>query len=259
MAEERHVSVTFEIAYEGRRDAHAMDVQLLAPAMLALGELVKEANAALNGGRSTVQLSVQADFQHKCFLINFELLQTIYEQVKGLLSDDGVRSAKELLEWLDLFKMAAGGGGGIGLFAFQKWLRGRKITGVTKLGTKDDRGRVEITVGTGASIEKIEIHQNVYTLAENPRVRRAVPQVLAPLDTDEYDRLEVRAGGATVKVIDEKDADDIKKAAFRKMVRTSRFLTRNLSPRICKFSALSTIRRPRTGASVTMGMPYLSI
>lgn len=207
MAGEDRVSVSFQIAYEGEPDAHSMDVQVLAPAMLALGDLVREANTLLNGNRATVQLSVNADFQHKCFQIDFELVQTIYEQVKSLLSDDGVRSAKELLEWLDLI---TGGtpGRAIGLFAFLQWLRGRKVKSVTALESSDHRGTVVITVGEGATVDKIEVNQNVYKLAESPKIRRSVPQVLAPLETVEYDRMEVRTG-ATKRVISQEEARDI--------------------------------------------------
>ena len=48
-----------------------MDVADLAPALLALGELIKQ--TTFNGDAAKVNLIVQSDFEHKCFQINLEL------------------------------------------------------------------------------------------------------------------------------------------------------------------------------------------
>ena len=48
-----------------------------APALLALGDLIKRANARVNGDMAKVNLIVQSDFEHKCFQVNLELVQSI--------------------------------------------------------------------------------------------------------------------------------------------------------------------------------------
>jgi hypothetical protein len=114
----------FQLAYDGEalRD-HAMDVDELAPALLAVGNLCREANRSLNEGRAEVAVRVRADFERKCFDIHFELIQSLYEQVKTLLGDDHVTTAKTLLEWIGL----PGPTGALSLFGFLKLRKGRSI------------------------------------------------------------------------------------------------------------------------------------
>jgi hypothetical protein len=67
----------FSIAYDGEAPAaggdHSIDVQTLAPALLAFGKLIREANTEFNGERSTAKVRVVSDFEHRCFSINFEV------------------------------------------------------------------------------------------------------------------------------------------------------------------------------------------
>ena len=90
----------FQIAYDGDSDTHSMDVQDLAPALVAFGRLIREANAQINGKRATVRVLVTSDFEHKCFNINFEVLQSILSQLATFLKSEEVRTARQLL--LDL-------------------------------------------------------------------------------------------------------------------------------------------------------------
>ena len=80
--------VTFQLRYDGPAlSEHGMDVADLAPALLALGELIKRANATFNGDAAKVNLIVQSDFEHKCFQINLELIQSILSSIGTLLAD----------------------------------------------------------------------------------------------------------------------------------------------------------------------------
>jgi hypothetical protein len=82
----------FQVAYDGKQvDAHSMDVQDLAPALLSFGKMVREANAQLNGKRATVKVLVTSDFEHKCFNISFEVVQTILHQIATLLHPKKLR------------------------------------------------------------------------------------------------------------------------------------------------------------------------
>jgi hypothetical protein len=120
----------FQLAYDGEalRD-HAMDVDELAPALLAVGNLCHEANRILNEGRAEVAVRVRADFERKCFDIHFELIQSLYEQVKTLLGDDHVTTAKTLLEWIGLL----GPTGTLSLFGFFELRKGRAIANAVRL------------------------------------------------------------------------------------------------------------------------------
>src|SRR5271165_7582691 len=120
----------FQLAYDGEalRD-HAMEVDELEPALLAVGNLCREINRVLNGDRADVSVRVRADFERKCFDIYFQLVQSIYEQVKAFLDDDRVETAKKILEWIGLL----GGPSAIGLFGFLKIRKGRPIQSETRL------------------------------------------------------------------------------------------------------------------------------
>jgi hypothetical protein len=62
-----------------------MDVEELGPALLVFGKRIKAANAELNKDRATVKVLVASDFEHKCFNINFEIIQTIWEQLRDFI------------------------------------------------------------------------------------------------------------------------------------------------------------------------------
>ena len=72
---------TFAIAYAGAAlDGGAMDVRDLAPALLALGQLLDAANLNLNGKTSETKLQVTATSAGS-FQIAFELVQSWTAQV----------------------------------------------------------------------------------------------------------------------------------------------------------------------------------
>lgn len=204
------MSINFQVAYDGRDDAHDMDVQLLAPALLAFGDIIRAANAELNGDKSKVQLLVTSDFEHKCFNINFQLVMTLYEQVKALLQLDDVNTAQQILIWLGIFGVTPAGA--FGLFKFLKLRRGRKVKNVTRLDSPDKRGLVSIEFGDGATVEKVEVHNHVYNLGESKEVAKAVAKAIQPIrDGEPFETIEFREAGKPQSLISRSDAEDIQK------------------------------------------------
>src|SRR5690349_18346199 len=113
MAEEAKMSRhAFSIAYDGGAgaDIHAMDVYELAPALLAFGRLIREANTEFNGTKAFAKVAVVSDFERKCFGINFEVAVGWLEQLQTLVESDGMKTAKDVLEWLGLLGITGAGG-----------------------------------------------------------------------------------------------------------------------------------------------------
>lgn len=174
MAEVEQNRKRFQVAYVGDDDSdHSMDVESLGPALLAFGKLIRAANNELNQKRTTVKVLVDSNFEHKCFLINFETLQVILDHTKDFLNDDGVKKAAEVLQKVGVL----GGTVVTGVFGYLKWRKGRKVAAVQEV--KDLPGAVVIKLeGSGHTLQ---IGADVFRLAQNPAVLEAVEGTLAPI------------------------------------------------------------------------------
>lgn len=174
------------IKYDGPALAgKSMDVAHLAPSLLALSELVKEANRYANGDRAAARVFVNADIEQKCFELDVSLVLTIWEQAKQLLADDDVRSAKEIFEWLGILGIPALG---LGLFQLIKKLKGKKIASVVVLRVKDGENIIEIKAEGDEA--PVQVSQTVYELYANVSTRQKAVAVLAPLREEGYETLE---------------------------------------------------------------------
>lgn len=177
---------SFNVLYDGPALANSeMDVRELAPALLALGALLEEANSVINDGRAQVAVQVKATFKTGCFGIELDVLQSFLQHAHNLFSNESVASAKELLEWLGLVqdnagKLIAGGGGLLWLI---KKIRGRKLNQVTLL----DTGKVRIVMDD----EAFETEENVLKLYRQFKVRQALEGVLKPLEAEGIDTFAV--------------------------------------------------------------------
>ena len=187
-------SIHTTIKFDGPAlDGKAMDVTHLAPALLALSELVKETNQYANGDRAGIRVLVNADLEQKCFELNIELALTIWEQAKLLIADERIQSAKEIAEWIGI--IGGIGGSGYGLFGLIKWLKGRKIESVTSLKIADGKTVFEIRV-VGEN-DPIQLTQSVYELYADHQTRQKAVAVLAPLRQEGYESLEFYKDGKT--------------------------------------------------------------
>ena len=96
----------FAIAYDGPALAnHTMDVETLGPALLAFGDICREAHRVVNGDDvARVKVHVKATSEG-CFDILFELVQAAqetYGSVARLVKDEDISTAKDIVEWLGL-------------------------------------------------------------------------------------------------------------------------------------------------------------
>lgn len=200
----------FSVAYDGpdKIADHTIDVDVLAPALLAFGRLVREANKEINGTAATARVMVVSDFEHKCFNVNFDVVLTVYEQVKQLIAPLEIKSAKDILEWLDLIKVVGGGAVSVlGYLGFLKWRRGREIQDVSELTDTDQSGLVAVRIQ--GEKNQVHIHTHTWNLANNPKALAAARDALSPIGADGFDNMVLRDGDAVVGRIEKEEADDI--------------------------------------------------
>lgn len=183
-----HMSkATFHVLYDGPALVnHEMNVNDLAPALLALGEVIEAANDVLNGAkRAKVNLNVRASFRTGCFGIELDVAQTLLQHVGSLFGSLPTITAQDLLKCLGLLwdngdKAIAYGGG---LLFLLKKLKGKPVEHATKL----ESGKVRITID-GASHD---VATEVIDLYRSTKLRKALNDVMAPLDRDGIDEFAV--------------------------------------------------------------------
>ncbi|WJJ93419.1 hypothetical protein [Neopusillimonas aromaticivorans] len=177
---------TFHVLYDGPALAnHEMNVRDLAPALLALGQVLEEANAAINDGRAQVSVQVKASFKTGCFGIELDVTQSLIQQIHLAFSSENVANAKNLLEWIGLISGATAFTGATinNLFRFLKWLKNRKINKVVLL----DNGNVRVVLDD----EAVDVEAKVIALFRQARLRKALEDVLKPVEREGIDEFAV--------------------------------------------------------------------
>jgi len=174
----------FHLVYDGSALAeHRMDVRALAPALLAMGDLVDRANELLNGDQARMVLNVRASFKEGSFGIDLESVQSLWNQLLDLAGSPKVAGVKAVLEWLGLT-----GSAGLGVVKLIKRLRGRGIRKIEAI----SNGKVMLYVDG----EQLEVEEQVLKLLRDYRLRKALQDVVAePLR---------REGIETVAIVDAK-------------------------------------------------------
>lgn len=108
----------FQLAYEGPDlDGHLMNVEDLAPSLLALGRIVSIANDEVNHGKFQAKLSVNANFKPGSFLVDLVVNQDFAAWVSTLTSQP-ISATLNAYGLLCLIR---------DLLNLKKFLKGRKI------------------------------------------------------------------------------------------------------------------------------------
>lgn len=196
----RHVRTT--IRYDGPAlSGHEMDVHDLAPALIALADIVQIANRRFNGPSADMRVLVNADVEQKCFMLDLSLVQSLVDQAKGLFTPDNVKSAKEIGEWIGLIT-GISGVSGASLFKLLQFMRQKREAGTT-LQIERPTGTTVTVIGDGATIN---VTNEVYLLASDPAVVERAKQVVRPLTKPGYTSLSFLEDGREVFEIGEGDA-----------------------------------------------------
>ncbi len=179
----------FAVSYDSAAPVvadHSIDVQSLAPALLAFGKLIREANAEFNGKKSSSKVLVVSDFERKCFNINFEVIFGFFASIKNLLGREEIKSARDVLEWIGLLR---GSGKQITLLSYLTWKQGRREVNTTRITDVNGIGVVEVKV-TGDN-NTIQVPVQIYNLSRNPRALTATRDAFLPLGEEDFDKLKL--------------------------------------------------------------------
>lgn len=198
----KHVTTT--IRYDGPALAgHDMDVQDLAPALLALAEIAQIANRKFNGDRASLKVLVNADVEQQCFMLDLSMIQSLMDQAQTFLGKENVTTAREIAEIIGL----VGGTGGT-LFGLYKWLFGREKAGNSVSFTKTEATGVTVVniLGDGNTVE---VSNQVAALASDPEILKRVKTVLKPLQKPDYRDFTVLERRTPVVQIDREEAKGI--------------------------------------------------
>ncbi len=185
--------VHFSIKYDGPALAsHQMDVRELAPALIALSELLENSNKAAFPDSDEVRVNVQGNFKGGSFGVDLIALQTMAQQIVSLLSGTEATAASNLFGILGGLGLL-GGGGVIGLV---KWLKGRKPSSIRTEGDK-----VIFELREADEIETFEVDLIAGKLYQTRIVRQSLARVVRPLENKGIDVFACGKDGVTQSVI----------------------------------------------------------
>ena len=167
------------VAFTGNAVNGSMNVNELASALLALSNLVSEANQILNHDHSKIEVRISAHFERGSFEMSLELIRDLPAQIKFFLFDSSI-SLNEILGAIGLFCTISGGN----FLEIFRFVRGRKISKVEKA----DKDTVKIFIDE----ESREFSIGAWQLFKSEKARRHMEGLISPLNKDGIEAVEFR-------------------------------------------------------------------
>jgi len=167
----------FRIAFDGEAlVGHTMNVRDLAPSLLALGEIINEANRILNGPEAKSELHITPNIHEACFDIGVEIKQH-WETLKKLFGDDDISTAKNVIEWIFI-----GGALSFGtiksLLMVYKMFKKKRPVNIIQFNDADGN-RLYRYQFEGAEDQILD--QKLHQLYKSDKIRRLLARLLAPI------------------------------------------------------------------------------
>lgn len=200
-------TVHFSIKYDGPALAdHQMDVRELAPALIALSNLIEEANKAAYPDSSEVRVQVKGNFKGGSFGVDVIALQTIGQQIVSMLGGPTATAVANLSSILGGLGLLGGGVGG--LISLIKWLNGRKPTAIIKTGDSEI-----FEIRTSEEVETFDVDLITGRLYRSRVVKQSLARVLKPLEKEGIDVFATGVNGITQSVVTKADLPAFVQAA----------------------------------------------
>lgn len=184
----------FRITYDGPAlQSHEIDVRILAPALLAVGDLLEHANRIVNNDRAKVSVNVKGSLKTGSVNIDFAIVQGFISHAVDFLTCKEVTAAATLMALLGFnFKDGLNS-----VIKVVRWIRGRPIK-------KIESGECKATIFI--EDESLEIELEVLELIRDYELRRAIEAVLEPLEIDGIDTFAVGTDTSVHEVIKKEQA-----------------------------------------------------
>ncbi len=180
----------FYVIYDGwALEHHLMDVRDLAPAMIAVNDLLSNANKALNGDKADLNLKVNASFRAGSFGMELHTVVHFLSQIRDMFASDNASAISNAWTILEIVGFV----GGAGLIGLIRFLKGKKPTQII-----DEDGRLKVYLN---ETEYYETDGKVVKLYKNRTIVSDLNKMLEPLEKDGIDSFFVSRTG------DKKDAD----------------------------------------------------
>lgn len=182
----------FQLAYEGAAlDDHRMNVEDLAPSLLALGKLVSTVNDSANNGQFQATLSVNANFKKGSFLVDLIVDQDLGSWVATLTSQpmSAIVNAYALLCIIR------------DIISLKKFLKGKKAT---KVEVSEDNKTVKVYVNQ----TYIDINFFAYEISKKEEIHTQCEKFAAPLNRDGIDAIKFTYEGNSMAEIKKEDLPD---------------------------------------------------
>jgi hypothetical protein len=165
----------FRLTYDGPALAtNEVDPRELAPALLAMADLIEASATVLYGDGAKVKVSVKGSFKTGSFNVDFVASFHWLQAVRGMFAGQNATAAANAMAIL-----SALGVFGNGAISLLKWLRNR-TPDRTELISAGPNGRPRVRIFVGD--EHYDVEKGALDLLRDVGVRKALDKALAPLD-----------------------------------------------------------------------------
>ena len=179
----KNQTVKICVAYTGEAvDNGSMNVNELAPALLALSNLVGKANRVLNEDNSTVEVRLSAHLERGSFEMTLEILRNLSEQIKLFLFD-GKYSILDIIGIIG-FASTVSGVNAVSLIEFMRWLKARRIKKVENV----DKNNVRVLIEN----DEKEISIGAWILYSSKEIHQHIEGIIKPLQNNGVNSFEIR-------------------------------------------------------------------